>query len=94
MFATCFIKDAKMQYYWAYITRDEEDNLTACLSPRPVVRQATDRSGGRIVYLRPFVLPIDAIAHKHLLSDLSHSSLCRLIRHQRDFTESMLNIKI
>ncbi|WP_139265152.1 hypothetical protein [Bacteroides ihuae] len=43
-----------------------------------------------ILYLRPFLIPFDALAHKHLLDDLSEETIQRFIRKNKEETNAYI----
>ena len=46
----------------------------------------------RVVYLRPFDIPFDAVAHKYLLDSLSKKSVLNWIDKHREETEVWLRV--
>lgn len=78
--------------YWVYIIKDGADRLTAGLSSELCNFLIRDHFHS-VVYLRPFTIPIDAVAHKHLLDDLSLSSLWKLVRNNQEFTNMIMKTK-
>lgn len=70
--------------HWVYISEGENGKIITGISSE------IDRNlsvvlarGDRVVYLRSFNEPIDALAHKHLLDYLSKDSVRHLIRKER-----------
>jgi hypothetical protein len=76
--------------YWVYLLKDERGNFTTCLSSYLKRAFSLIECKGTIVYLRPFAAPMDAVAHKHLLDDLSYDSLHRLVVRYKTQTEVLL----
>ncbi len=76
--------------HWVYISKNRQgilkialsDDIGKCLSEMKLDEQ--------IIYLRPFKLPFDALAHKHLLGDLSKASVLFLIKKNQKETERLL----
>lgn len=81
---------------WIYISNDAdsslrvglkislagaEGKLMSCLKPT-----------GEIVYLRPFKLPFDALAHKHILDDLSKETVLEWIKQHKEETKRWLAV--
>ncbi len=74
--------------YWVYISEKESNGMTigfsenigALLGSLPV-QQAY------VVYLRPFDVAFDALAHKHLLDSLSKATCRNIIRQNREQTK-------
>ena len=57
--------------HWVYIYEDEKSSLRIALKTSDDNNLSNLLLNKPIVYLRPFEIPFDAIAHKHLLDDLS-----------------------
>ena len=78
---------------WVYIYQDSLGQLTIALTMD--IRQSLAMlapSSKQVCYLRPFNIPFDALAHKHLLDDLSFTSLKFLIRKNKYQTSCWLDI--
>lgn len=80
--------------HWVYIYEEEKDDLKIGLSVAIHNLISNLLPTVRIVYLRPFNLPFDAIAHKHLLDDLSKESVLRWIDKHKDETKRWLNLSL
>lgn len=66
---------------WVYICKDRRDDLVIRISPDAGrFISVAGRSGENICYVRPFGIPFDALAHKHLLGDLSFRTLTETIK--------------
>ncbi|CAK7067541.1 hypothetical protein DSECCO2_339740 [anaerobic digester metagenome] len=77
--------------HWVYISKDangelssritsEIDNIMFCVLVR----------GCDVVYLHPFNSPFDALAHKHLIDDLSRRTIKAIIKKKKTETEMLL----
>lgn len=64
---------------WVYIYEDKKDHFKIGLSTATDNLTSINEQKLRFVYLRPFIIPFDAIAHKHLLDDISRESVLKLI---------------
>jgi hypothetical protein len=76
--------------YWVYLLKDERGNFTTFLSSYLKRAISLIECKEKIVYIRPFTVPMDAVAHKHLLDDLSYDSLHRLVVRYKKQTEILL----
>jgi hypothetical protein len=78
---------------WVYIYENCDGVLTIGLTPyvEKCLSEIRER-GENIIYLCPFSTPFDAVAHKHLLDDISQESVRNLIRKQKEVTEVWLNV--
>lgn len=74
--------------YWVYITEDGGAGITIGFSA-DMDKTFLELSihGRNLFYLRPFSVPFDALAHKHLLEDLSLKTISRFIRNHREETK-------
>ena len=78
---------------WVYIYEDSLGQLAIALTMD--IRQSLSvltPFSKQICYLRPFNVPLDALAHKHLLDDLSYVSLKHLIRKNKYQTACWLDM--
>ena len=76
--------------HWMYIFETEEGDLKIGLSTDFRKSWSDLKSGEMIVYLRVFNVAFDAAAHKHLLDDLSQSSVKFLINKEKEKTRVLL----
>ena len=77
-------KQSTQMEHWVYIYKYEGDDLKIALSSN-IDSILNLKPKGKVVYLRPFEFPFDALAHKHLLEDLSKESvLCWIKKHHKD----------
>ena len=74
--------------YWVYITEDGGAGITIGFSA-DMDKTFLELSihGRSLFYLRSFSVPFDALAHKHLLEDLSLKTIRRFIRNHREETK-------
>ena len=61
--------------HWVCIYEDEKGSLRITLKTSDDNNTSNRQLDESIVYLRPFEIPFDAIAHKHLLDELSKRSV-------------------
>ncbi len=80
--------------YWVYISEDEQGVLKIVLSTDFGKSWSGLTSGEKIIYLRAFSAPFDAAAHKHLLDDLSQSSLKLLISKNKEKTKILIRVAL
>ena len=78
--------------HWVYIYEDEKSSLRIALKTSDDNNLSNLLLNKPIVYLRPFEIPFDAIAHKHLLDDLSKESVLNWIDKHREETEVWLRV--
>lgn len=78
--------------HWVYIYKDEKDNFKIALTISDDNIISNKKLKAPIVYLRPFEIPFDAIAHKHLLDDLSIQSVLNWIDKHKEETKVWLRI--
>jgi len=78
--------------YWVYITEDSEGKITIGFSAEmnKTFFELSVR-GENFSYLKSFSIPFDALAHKHLLDDLSQKTIRKLIRTHREETKRNLD---
>lgn len=78
----------KTGMYWVYITEDSESGITIGFSTEmdKTLFELSMR-GATLSYLCPFSIPFDALAHKHLLEDLSPRTIRRFMRSHREETK-------
>lgn len=86
------VKKVKQMKLWVYIYEDEKGCLKIALSTPVGNIKLNRQSNMSIVYLRPFEIPFDAIAHKHLLDNLSKESVLDWIYKHKEKTEVWLNV--
>ena len=78
----------KTGMYWVYITEDSESGITIGFSTEmDKTFLELSRRGTTLSYLRSFSTPFDALAHKHLLEDLSPRTIRRFMRSHREETK-------
>ena len=81
---------------WVYIINDGEAGLTVGLKialPAAVGRIIPSfKPKEKILYLRPFKVPFDALAHKHLLDHLSKETVKCWIKSHKEETKIWLNV--
>ena len=80
----------KTGMYWVYITEDRESGITIGFSTETEMDKTLfelSRRGATLSYLRSFSIPFDALAHKHLLEDLSPVTIRRFMRSHREETK-------
>ena len=74
--------------YWVYITEDSKSGITIGFSTEmDKTFFELSMRGTTLSYLCPFSSPFDALAHKHLLEDLSPETIRRFIRSHRKETK-------
>ena len=76
---------------WVYIYEDKNGDLKISLSVTDNILIFDLLQNVRIVYLRPFEIPFDAIAHKHLLTSLSKKSVLFWIDKHKQETKIWLS---
>lgn len=81
---------------WVYVSKDSESNLRVGLKASLAGAQGRILSclkpSGEIVYLRPFKIPFDALAHKHILDDLSKETVLDWIKKHNQETQKWLTV--
>lgn len=78
--------------YWVYIAEDRKGGMTIGFSvamSRTLIEVSMREE--TIKYLRPFSVPFDGLAHKHLLGDLSKDTLRDLVRRNWKRSKSYLS---
>ena len=71
--------------HWVFIVKDGQGALRTGLTVDFELNFSTMEQENQVVYLRAFAIPFDAVAHKHLIDDLSPETVAHLInRHKRD----------
>ncbi|OJV90682.1 MAG: hypothetical protein BGO34_03690 [Bacteroidia bacterium 44-10] len=75
--------------HWVYIMEDEQYCWRIGISANIDKVLSEIKTDECVVYLHPFASPFDGVAHKHLLDDLSKSTLRYLIRKQKVETERL-----
>lgn len=78
--------------HWVYIYEHGNNDLTIGITVTMNMVTSKLKLNKLIVYLRPFELPFDALAHKHLLGDISKESLLYWIEKHKDDTKKWLNV--
>ena len=74
--------------YWVYITEDGKAGISIGFSAEIDKNILEFSSSGKsLLYLRSFSTPFDALAHKHLLEDLSSKTIRIFIRNHREETK-------
>lgn len=76
--------------HWIYINKDSENVLRVAISTSLGNIVSNPKLIEQIVYLRPFNLPFDAIAHKHLLDYLSKETVLKYIDKHKNETNRWL----
>ncbi len=76
--------------HWVYIFEDKKQNLTIGLTTDIGKKLSFTTEPNRIIYLRSFDDSFDAVAHKHLLDDLSEKTVRAYIKKHKDNTEATL----
>lgn len=81
-------EDGNVGMYWVYITEDSESGITIGFSTEmdKTLFELSMR-GATLSYLCSFSIPFDALAHKHLLEDLSPRTIRRFMRSHREETK-------
>lgn len=77
---------------WVYICENGNGDLNIGLSVTVDNLMSKLLPKVEILYLRPFNIPFDAIAHKHLLDVLSRESVLSYINKHKDETEVWLHV--
>ena len=75
---------------WIYIYEDKNGDLKIAISATNYILMSGLLQNMRIVYLRPFEIPFDAIAHKHLLDSLSKKNVLYWIDKHKEETKLWL----
>ncbi|WP_373718654.1 hypothetical protein [Bacteroides heparinolyticus] len=77
--------------HWVYISKDKQGVMIVGFSPsiQSSLHNISVR-GDTILYLRPFKVPFDALAHKYLLEHLSASTVRTIIRRNSLLTQGYL----
>ena len=81
------IKNMKL---WIYIYEDENGDLKIGILAKDHILMSGLLQKENVVYLRPFEIPFDAIAHKHLLDTLSRKSVLDWIEKHKEETKIWL----
>ena len=86
------------QLCWVYIIEDGRRHITIGISEDIESKIRRLINGEKLTYLRHFLQPFDALAHKHLLEDLSAESVRALTKafHKHrgiDFHNALENLK-
>ena len=77
---------------WVYIYKDIKDDFVVGLSPIIDNSKSNLLASLQVVYLRPFKIIFDAIAHKHLLDSLSTRTVSEWIDKHKKETKTWLQI--
>ena len=77
---------------WVYIYEDEKDDFVIGLSAVADNLSSIILQNVRFVYLCPFQIPFEALAHKHLLDSLSKVSVLKRIHKHTEETEKWLKL--
>jgi hypothetical protein len=86
------LKIVKRMKHWVYIYEDEKGSLRIALKTSDDNNLSNLQLNESIVYLRPFDIPFDAIAHKHLLDDLSKETVLDCIDKHKEETKIWLQV--
>ena len=73
---------------WVYIYKDGNSDLKVALTTSD--HSIISYRHVQILYLRPFTIPFDAVAHKHLLSILSKKTVLDWIDKYKEETKIWL----
>ena len=76
--------------HWVYIYEDKKGSFRIALTTSDDNIISNPQLNVPIVYLRSFDIPFDAIAHKHLLDDLSYKSVLNWIDKHKEETSLYL----
>lgn len=79
-----------MKKLWVQIYEDEKGDLSIALVTSVEKALSSLSPNVSIVYLRPFEIPFDALAHKHLLDSLSKDSVSNWIDKHKEETKIQL----
>ena len=77
---------------WIYICEGKKGDFKIVLSTSDDVFASLRELNLPIIYLRPFEIAFDAIAHKHLLDSLSKSSVIDWVDKHKEETKAWLYI--
>ena len=77
---------------WVYIFKDKNSDLTICLTTSSDEIFLNRQVNVPIIYLCPFEVAFDALAHKHLLDSLSKESVLKWIDKHKEETKAWLKI--
>ena len=77
---------------WVYIYECKKDDFKITLSTSDDAFASIWEHNLSIIYLRPFEIAFDAIAHKHLLDSLSKKSVLDWVDKHKDETKAWLHI--
>lgn len=77
---------------WVYIYKEKNTDLIICLTTSSDKVFLNRQRNMPIVYLRPFDIAFDALAHKHLLDSLSKESVLKWIDKHKEETKKWLNV--
>lgn len=77
---------------WVYIYEYNKGCLKTALATSVENIIASRQIAIKIVYLRPFELPFDAIAHKYLLDYLSKDSVMNWFNNHKEETKKWLDL--
>ena len=86
------VKIVKRLKLWICIYEDEKDSLRIALKTSDGNNLSNLQLNAPIVYLRPFEIYFDAIAHKHLLDDLSKKYVSDWIDKRKEETKIWLQV--
>ncbi len=79
--------------HWVYISEDANGGLsTRITSEIDNIMFCVLVSGCDVVYLHPFNSPFDALAHKHLIDDLSRRTVKDMIKREKIQTKMRLKM--
>lgn len=78
--------------HWVYIYEDEKKCLKTALETSDINIISIQQLNLRILYLCPFEIPFDAIAHKYLLDYLSKETVLEWIDKYKEKTKQMLEV--
>lgn len=77
---------------WVYIFMDKKDDFVIGLTPISDNSESNFLVNLQVIYLRPFKIVFDAIAHKHLLDSLSKKTVSEWIDKHKKETHTWLQI--
>ena len=77
--------------FWVYIYKNKKDDLKIGLSAVSGNLTSSILQKVQFVYLCPYDIPFDALAHKHLLDSLSRKSVLNWIHKHAEETKLWMN---
>lgn len=83
-------KQCKQMKLWVYIYENKKGDFKIALATSVKNITSVQQLKQTIVYLRPFEIPFDAIAHKYLLDYLSKETVLKWIDKHKEETKKWL----